>query len=160
MQLWIKWFLPTCHLDKETVIVDGTVSDDNEFHDAEDVDPAIIEEKFSDALDLNSYDESVAEPEPEPEPELSEEEMVANKVKSDAIKQTGNDVFKNGDYERAIELYTEAIELCAKRYTNERSILFNNRAAAHKHLDAKSAAIDDCTKAIELNPDYVKALSR
>lgn len=135
---------------KDTAVIDDTASDDYEFHDAEDSDAPIPEDKFSDALDLNAVTE----------PELTEEEMVANKEKSDAIKQNGNDVFKNGDYEKAIELYTEAIELCPKRYTNERSILFNNRAAAHKHLDAKNVAIDDCSQAIELNPEYVKALSR
>lgn len=136
---------------KETIAVDDTASDDNEFHDAEDSDAgAHLEDKFSDALDLNAV----------AEPELSEEEMVANKEKSDAIKQSGNDVFKAGEYEKAIELYTEAIELCPKRYTNERSILFNNRAAAHKRLDVKNVAIEDCTHAIELNPEYVKALSR
>lgn len=131
-------------------VADDTASDDNEFHDAEDSDGAILEDKFSDALDLIAV----------AEPELSEEEMVANKDKSDVIKQNGNDVFKTGDYEKAIELYTEAIEMCPKRYTNERSILFNNRAAAHKHLDVKNVAIEDCTKAIELNPEYVKALLR
>lgn len=135
---------------KETPLADDTASDDNDFHDAEDSDGVVLEDKFSDALDLNAV----------PEPELSEEEMVANKLKSDTIKQNGNDVFKTGDYEKAIELYTEAIELCPKQYTNERSILFNNRAAAHKHLDAKNVAIDDCTQAIELNPEYVKAFLR
>lgn len=135
---------------KETPLADDTASDDNEFHDAEDSDGVVLEDKFSDALDLNAV----------PEPELSEEEMVANKLKSDTIKQNGNDVFKTGDYEKAIELYTEAIDMCPKRYTNERSILFNNRAAAHKHLDAKNVAIDDCTQAIELNPEYVKAFLR
>lgn len=131
-------------------VADDTASDDNEFHDAEDSDAAILEDRFSDALDLNAVVEV----------ELSEEEMVANKTKSDAIKQNGNDVFKMGDYGKAIELYTEAIDLCPKRYTNERSILFNNRAAAHKHLNAKNVAIEDCTQAIELNHKYVKALSR
>lgn len=138
------------NVSKVEPVVDDAASDDNEFHDAEDSDEANLEEKFSDALDLNAI----------VEPELTEEEMAANKDKSDAIKQNGNDVFKTGDYEKAIELYTEAIELCPKRYANERSILFNNRAAAHKHLDAKNAAIEDCTKAIDLNPVYVKALSR
>lgn len=146
-KLWFFLCVAT-NVDREMPISDDAPSD-NEFQDAEDLDGTILEEKFSDALDLDNA-----------EPELTEQEMIANKDKSDAIKQNGNDVFKAGDYEKAIELYTEAIELCPKRYKNERSILFNNRAAAHKHMDAKSVAIDDCTKAIELNPEYVKALSR
>lgn len=131
---------------------------DNEFHDAEDVEKETLEEKFSDALDLNESAET--EPEPEPEPELSEEEMQANKEKADNLKQEGNVTFKNADYEKSIELYTEAIAICPKKFKAERAILFSNRAAAHKHLGAQSVAIEDCTKAIENNPDYVKAYAR
>lgn len=133
---------------------------DNEFHDAEeDNDKETLEEKFSDALDLNEPAES--EPvESEAEPELSEEELQANKEKAESLKQEGNTVFKNGDYEKSIDIYTEAISICPKKFTVERAILFNNRAAAHKHLGAQSVAIEDCTKAVENNPNYIKAYAR
>lgn len=127
---------------------------DNEFHDAEDVSNQILEEKFSDALDLNEA------PESEPEPELSDEEKQANKEKAEQLKQDGNACFKNADYEKSIEFYTEAIAICPKDFSVERSILYSNRAAAHKHLGAQSAAIDDCTQSIELNPNYMKAYAR
>lgn len=123
---------------------------DNEFHDAEDVVNQVLEEKFSDALDLNA----------EPEPELSAEEKQANKEKAEALKVEGNGCFKDADYEKSIELYTEAIAICPKEFHAERSILFSNRAAAHKYLGAQSAAIDDCTQSIELNPTYFKAYAR
>lgn len=131
---------------------------DNEFHDAEDVGNQILEEKFSDALDLDEA--PTPEPEPEPEPELSEEEKQANKEKAEQLKQDGNTSFKNADYEKSIELYTEAIAICPKDFSVERSILFSNRAAAHKHLGAQDVAIEDCTKSIELNANYMKAYSR
>lgn len=137
---------------------------DNEFHDAEeDNDKETLEDKFSDALDLNESAGSEpveSQPEPEPEPELSEEELLANKEKAESLKQEGNTVFKNGDYEKSIDLYTEAISICPKKFTVERAILFNNRAAAHKHLGAQTVAIEDCTKAIENNPNYIKAYAR
>lgn len=123
---------------------------DNEFHDAEDSDKGTLEEKFADALDINE----------EPEPELSEEELQANKEKSDNLKQQGNTVFKDGDYEKSIEIYGEALSICPKLFKNERAILYSNRAAAHKHIGARDTAIEDCTKAIELNPNYIKAYSR
>lgn len=123
---------------------------DNEFHDAEDSEKETLEEKFADALDL---DEPI-------EPELSEEEKQANKEKAETLKQNGNDCFKTADYEKAIELYSDAIALCPKNFTVERSILFSNRAAAHKHLGAPGVAIEDCTKSIELNPNYIKAYAR
>lgn len=130
---------------------------DNEFLDAEDVVNQIIEEKFSDALDLN---DGTPEPEPKPEPVLSEEEKQANKEKAEQLKQEGNASFKDADYEKSIELYTEAIAICPKDFSVERSILFSNRAAAHKHLGAQSTAIEDCTQSIELNPNYIKAYAR
>lgn len=124
---------------------------DNEFHDAEDIEKETLEEKFSDALDLT---------EEEKEPELSEEESQANKEKSESLKQQGNVVFKGGDYEKSIEIYAEALQICPKIYKNERAILHSNRAAAYKHIGERDTAIDDCTKAIELNPNYIKAYSR
>lgn len=133
---------------------------DNEFHDAEeDNDKETLEDKFSDALDLNEPAES-EQVESEPEPELSEEELQANKEKAESLKQEGNNIFKSGDYEKSIDLYTEAIFTCPKKFTVERAILFNNRAAAHKHLGAQTVAIEDCTKAIENNPNYIKAYAR
>lgn len=123
---------------------------DNEFHDAEDVEKETLEEKFSDALDLAE----------EPEPELSEEEKLANKEKSESLKQQGNTIFKDGDYEQSIKIYTEALDICPKVYKNERAILYSNRAAAQKHIGERDTAIEDCTKAIELNPSYVKAYTR
>lgn len=96
----------------------------------------------------------------ETEPELSEEEAQANKEKSESLKQQGNVVFKDGDYEKSIEIYSEALQICPKIYKNERAILHSNRAAAYKHIGERDTAIDDCTKAIELNPNYIKAYSR
>lgn len=128
---------------------------DNEFHDAQDFVNQIIEETFSDCLDF-----SKSVPEPKPEPELTEEEKLANKEKAEQLKLDGNASFKNVDYEKSIELYTEAIIICPKDFKVERSILFSNRAAAHKHLGAQDAAIEDCTKSIELNPMYIKAYAR
>lgn len=124
---------------------------DNEFHDAEDIEKETFEEKFSDALDLTTE---------ETEPELSEEESQANKQKSESLKQRGNVLFKDGNYEKSIEIYSEALHICPKMYKNERAILHCNRAAAYKHIGERDTAIDDCTNAIELNPNYIKAYSR
>lgn len=128
----------------------GDDTSDNEFHDAEDAENQPLEEKFSDALDLTETNE----------PELSEEELLANTTKSECLKQEGNTFFKNADYEKAIEKYTEAIDICPKINKNDRSILYGNRAAAHKHIGNQQIAIDDCTQAIELNSNYVKAYAR
>lgn len=91
---------------------------------------------------------------------LTEEELLANKAKADELKVQGNDLFKQGDFDKSANVYTEALRLCPLQYSAERSILFANRAAAKTKLNFKPSAIDDCTKAIEHNPKYLKALVR
>ncbi|AWO99723.1 putative tetratricopeptide repeat protein 1 [Scophthalmus maximus] len=77
-----------------------------------------------------------------------------------SLKEKGNREFKDGDWAAAASTYTEALVLCPVCFSRERSVLFSNRAAARLHLDLKEQAISDCTRAIELNPDYVRALLR
>lgn len=142
-------------------------SNDNEFHDAEDSvvsNDKVIEEIFADAISLDDSKDfevvdAVGGP-AEPKVEMTEEEVLENKEKSERLKKAGNEIFKTGDYEKALEIYTEALETCPAKCPHERAVLYNNRAAAHKHLDAKNAAIEDCTHAIELNESYVKAYMR
>lgn len=94
------------------------------------------------------------------EKELTDDEKLKNKELADELKQKSNELFKNEQYTESVEMYTSALKLCPLEYTKERSILYANRAAAKIKLDAKNAAIDDCTKALELNPDYVRAALR
>lgn len=91
---------------------------------------------------------------------LTEEEKLANKAKADELKAQGNDLFKQGDFDKSANVYTEALRICPVAYSAERSILYANRAAAKTKLNFKPSAIDDCTKAIEHNPMYLKALLR
>lgn len=91
---------------------------------------------------------------------LSVEEKLANKEKSEDFKKEGNGFFKYMEYEKSIESYTSGLKICPVEYSNERSILYANRGAAKIKLDFKTAAIDDCSKAIEFNPNYIKAFTR
>ncbi|TRZ03803.1 hypothetical protein DNTS_027795 [Danionella cerebrum] len=64
------------------------------------------------------------------------------------------------DHVEAEESYSAALRLCPVCFSTERSVLFSNRAAARLHQDKKESAISDCSKAIELNPDYIRAILR
>lgn len=90
----------------------------------------------------------------------TEEERDAARLKAEELKKEGNELFKNGDYIKSADIYTSALRTCPVRCATERSILYGNRAAAKHKLDLKPAAIDDCSKAIEFNPNYVKVLLR
>ncbi|CAJ1063158.1 tetratricopeptide repeat protein 1 isoform X1 [Xyrichtys novacula] len=96
----------------------------------------------------------------EQEKELTEEEKESRRQESLTLKERGNDQFKAGDWSEAEQSYREALVVCPVCFSKERSVLFSNRAAARLHQGLKDQAIADCSKAIELNPDYVRALLR
>jgi serine/threonine-protein phosphatase 5 len=68
-----------------------------------------------------------------------------------ALKQQGNKAFAQHDWPTAIDFYSQAIN----KYDKEPSF-FCNRAQAHIKLEAYGYAIADATKALELDPGYVK----
>jgi len=86
-----------------------------------------------------------------------EEEMTAIKLKQKAIfeKDRGNQFFKNGRYDKAIECYTSGLQADCNN-----AILLGNRAMALLKQDKFGAAEADCNAALELDPAYVKALLR
>ncbi|KAM3869311.1 tetratricopeptide repeat protein 1 [Diretmus argenteus] len=96
----------------------------------------------------------------EVEKELTEEEKETRRQDSLALKEKGNSQFKAGEWSEAEHSYTEALVLSPVCYSRERAVLFSNRAAARLHLDLKDQAIADCSRAIELNPDYIRAILR
>ncbi|XP_051903016.1 tetratricopeptide repeat protein 1 [Hippocampus zosterae] len=96
----------------------------------------------------------------EEEENLTEAEMESRRLESLTLKEEGNRHFKNGDWSPAEQSYTQALRLCPRPFSRERAVLFSNRAAARLHLERKDDGIADCSRALELNPDYVKALLR
>ncbi|XKL66340.1 hypothetical protein PGB90_009760 [Kerria lacca] len=75
-------------------------------------------------------------------------------------KSDGNDLFKKGNYFESVILYSKGLQICPLTYSNDRSILYANRAASKHKLDRKESAIEDCTKAINLNSNYLRAYLR
>ncbi|XP_030068548.1 tetratricopeptide repeat protein 1 [Microcaecilia unicolor] len=94
------------------------------------------------------------------EKELTEEERQRRQEESTTLKGKGNEQFKKGEYTEADALYTQALQICPACFRKERSILFSNRGAARLKQDKMDSAIADCSKAIELNPDYIRAILR
>ncbi|XP_048344413.1 tetratricopeptide repeat protein 1 isoform X2 [Sphaerodactylus townsendi] len=94
------------------------------------------------------------------EKDMSEEEKQKRRNESITLKEEGNVQFKNKEYEEAEDSYAKALKVCPACYSTDRSVLYSNRAAARMKQDKKEAAIGDCSKALELNPDYIKALLR
>jgi len=73
---------------------------------------------------------------------------------AEKFKAEANEVFKNKDYERAIELYSKAIEIAPS------AIYYSNRSIAYLKSEAPGAALADANEAIALDAKYLKAYYR
>ena len=70
------------------------------------------------------------------------------------LKAAGNKAYGSKDYNRAIELYGQAL-LCKAD-----PVFYSNRAACWNAMSNWDRVIEDTTAAINLDPEYVKALNR
>lgn len=89
----------------------------------------------------------------------SEKEETAFEM-AQRYKSEGNEMFKKGKYDEAISLYNKAIDTIPEEFKTDLATYYQNRAAAYEQLKKWSSVIEDCTKAIELNSRYEKALFR
>lgn len=81
-------------------------------------------------------------------------------MRAAALKEEGNVKFRSGDFEAAYAAYSSVLDVDGGD-TEVRSAALCNRAACAVKLDKPRAEIiADCTAAIELRPDYIKAYIR
>jgi len=78
--------------------------------------------------------------------------------KIEKLRESGNEKFHDGSYSAAIKLYSDAINLCGSN--NPIPAIFNNRAASYLMVDNHKAALKDARKAVEYEPENVKAHQR
>jgi len=83
--------------------------------------------------------------------------LVERKFMSEREKEKGNELFKVGQIDESIQCYTKSILLDA---TNAKS--FANRALAKMKCSPPDfeGAVDDCTAALKIDPNYIKAYVR
>ncbi|KFP88220.1 PREDICTED: tetratricopeptide repeat protein 1 [Acanthisitta chloris] len=94
------------------------------------------------------------------EKDMPEEEKQQRRKESTTLKEKGNEQFKKEDYGEAEDSYTKALQICPACFQKDRAVLFSNRAAAKMKQDKTEAALSDCSKAVELDPNYIRALLR
>eukprot|EP00240_Pyramimonas_obovata_P013701 CAMPEP_0118933648 /NCGR_PEP_ID=MMETSP1169-20130426/12108_1 /TAXON_ID=36882 /ORGANISM="Pyramimonas obovata, Strain CCMP722" /LENGTH=251 /DNA_ID=CAMNT_0006876439 /DNA_START=82 /DNA_END=834 /DNA_ORIENTATION=+ len=75
-------------------------------------------------------------------------------------KLKGNECYKLSQYEEAAKWYTKALAMAPPEDTAFRSTVFTNRAESYRQMALDDDAISDCTSALGLTPDNVKALIR
>ncbi|KJH47481.1 tetratricopeptide repeat protein [Dictyocaulus viviparus] len=70
------------------------------------------------------------------------------------LKEEGNQCFREKRYHKAIELYTQSLQLFVS------PTVLGNRAQCYINLERWSEALMDCNRALELDPNFEKALYR
>ncbi|XP_040441520.1 sperm-associated antigen 1 isoform X1 [Falco naumanni] len=79
------------------------------------------------------------------------------------LKSEGNELFKSGQFGEAVLRYSEAIEYViglGEQSPDDLSILYSNRAACYLKEGNCSDCIQDCNRALELQPFSLKPLLR
>ncbi|XP_019618060.1 PREDICTED: dentin sialophosphoprotein-like isoform X2 [Branchiostoma belcheri] len=93
-------------------------------------------------------------------PDHEKAKVAFRKAKSlRAKKEEGNSAFKAGRYQEAYDLYSEALRIDPHNvFINSK--LYNNRATVGAKVNKLDQAIQDCTEAIKLDDNYLKAYLR
>ncbi|XXG48655.1 hypothetical protein AAC387_Pa02g3040 [Persea americana] len=116
------------------------------------------EEQKADASKSDSCEDD------KPTEPTEEQEQLQQKAldKANDLKAEGNKLFVDGKYEDALLQYALALQIGPEMPTCSefRSMCHANSAACYSKLGRYDDAIKECTKALELNPTYMKALVR
>ncbi|GAB1597353.1 tetratricopeptide repeat protein 1-like [Argonauta hians] len=119
-------------------------STDDEYHSADEEDGYHIDLKL-----LEEIEET-----------LSDEEKKERQEQAQKHKENGNKEFKAGNFQEAVKLYSKALQTCPLTFTKDRAIMYSNRAAGFMKMQKNKNAIEDSCSALELNPEYLKAMLR
>ncbi|KAI9803670.1 MAG: hypothetical protein M1833_000582 [Piccolia ochrophora] len=76
--------------------------------------------------------------------------------KLDRMKEEGNSAYKSGRYQEAVEVYGKALEVDPLNKGTNSKIL-HNRALCLIKMKKYESALADATRALELDPSYLKA---
>jgi len=71
------------------------------------------------------------------------------------LKNQGNAAVTAGNYQEAIDLYTQAITMEPSNH-----VFYSNRSAAYLNMKNGANALEDASKCVSLNPTWVKGYSR
>lgn len=80
-----------------------------------------------------------------------------------ALKAEGNEAWSKGDYLKAVEHFTSAIEQTPSDESSHKDflkIIFSNRSAAYLKMGRSPAALKDANKCIQLDQDWPKGYTR
>ncbi|XP_047048977.1 tetratricopeptide repeat protein 1-like [Lolium rigidum] len=94
---------------------------------------------------------------------LTDEQMREKaRIQANGAKSEGNKLFAAGQYNDALSQYETALQIATELESAEDicSACYSNRAVCFLKLGKYDETIKECTKALDLNPSYLKALLR
>ncbi|NXS99964.1 TOM34 protein, partial [Jacana jacana] len=95
-----------------------------------------------------------ANPPPVAAPQGQPDQIAAGTERARTLKEEGNELVKKGNHKKAVEKYSESLQL------NQECATYTNRALCYLTLKQYKEAVQDCTEALKLDPKNVKALYR
>ncbi|NXU52587.1 TOM34 protein, partial [Turnix velox] len=81
-------------------------------------------------------------------------QTTAGTERARTLKEEGNELVKKGNHKKAVEKYSESLQL------HQECATYTNRALCYLALKQYKEAAQDCTEALKLDPKNVKALYR
>lgn len=92
----------------------------------------------------------------DPDHKRAKEMRTKSKTLKD-MKENGNVLFKSGRYREAQVVYTDALKIDEFNKDINSKLLYN-RALVHSKINNLREAVTDCTRVLEINDKYLKAL--
>jgi len=87
----------------------------------------------------------------ESDQDILETHIITAEEKAESRKEDGNEAYKRKEYRSALQLYTEAIELCP-----DYAAYYGNRSACHMMLGRYDDALKDARQSTRLDDKFVK----
>jgi len=92
--------------------------------------------------------------------ERAEKKRLSSLDPNERIKEQGDSLFKNAEFENAIKSYTKCLDNIRDKSSELALKCFANRAACYKQLSNFDGTIADCTSVLEVKTEDPKALIR
>ncbi|KAI5714410.1 hypothetical protein M8J76_016438 [Diaphorina citri] len=107
-----------------------------------------------------SISEDVSDNEGTDDTDLSVEEIKKLEQTAISLKDEGNALFRLNQWSESLAKYNEALRSCPRSCSVSRAVFYANRSAALEKLEKPDQSILACSKAITLNPSYLKVYQR
>ncbi|KAL9339469.1 hypothetical protein Peur_068484 [Populus x canadensis] len=138
-------------------------SDSDGFETASESGVSDNEEEQEENVNKEISSKNTTEDQPKQDTQNDDELIQRGIEEANEAKLEGNRLFGNGQYDEALLQYDVALQVSPPDVPSSielRSICHSNRGVCFLKLGKFEDTIKECSKAIELNPSYMKALVR